>query len=478
MAFQLIVVRLVTGSIFLILSLILAGCSSPEERFTLKLNLANENLDNGRVEQAIIILEDLKTEYPDHPEILENLAFAFIADEDYPTAGFYFKQLAGKFPDNTDYYKYSAQAWKKAGDTDSAIELYETYLLQNPQDWNTWQNIAELYLDTDQPSKAIRAYSNSSQLRFNPDLSLQAALLATSTGNLRDAEEGFVSLLEVEDPQVAQRAHLGLLDIKHKRRQWGDVETLLNTIDKIYPGAVGEAGLSKVRTDFDSWRQARIEEKKRVQEEEERRKRLEEEQRERSRRLAAAREAAKKKAEEAAREAAKNDTTEVAEVEPLPLFEESKDKPSPALQAIREASIASVSNPSEAIDKLWNIINQGEDLAEAFLELSRAYYHLGQYAESEMTALEALRRDPSNVRFLLAYLETIQKNKSNAKVIAEIRKYRRKLPQNPDLLLLLARVCAEPGGDHSAARSYYDEFFKMAPNHPEIDRARYEASGI
>ena len=459
----------------------------------LQLNLANKNLDHGNPEQAIKILEELKISYPNHPEILENLAFAFTATEEFHTAAFYFSQLAEKFPNKIEFYKFSAQSWEKAGDLNAAIKLFEAYILRNPRDWKTWRNLADLYLTTRQTSKAIRAYANSSQLRFDPELSLKAALLANSTGNLRDAEKGFFSLLQVADPAVAQRAHLGLLVIKHKRRQWEAVEGLLEMLDKNFPGAVEAEGLSRVRRDLAIWKQAILREQKRKKEEEERRKLLIEKQRERALQLAAIREAAKRKAAEEAAAvegevaAAEEEVAalggEVASVqdsieEPPPLKEKPQEKPSPEQQALEKARMVLASNPSQAVAQLWEVINRGMDSAEAFRELSLAYSHLGQFTASEMTALEALRRQPGNNRLLLGYLNTLQRSKSVSQVIGEIRKYRSKYPQNADLLLMLARTCAKPGGEPIAARNYYRQFFTMAPNHPEINRARREASQI
>ena len=164
--------------------------------------------------------------------------------------------------------------------------------------------------------------------------------------------------------------------------------------------------------------------------------------------------------------------------EPPPLQEKPQEKPSPEQQALEKARMVLASNPSQAVAQLWEVINRGMDSAEAFRELSLAYSHLGQFTASEMTALEALRRQPGNNRLLLGYLNTLQRSKSVSQVIGEIRKYRSKYPQNADLLLMLARTCAKPGGEPIAARNYYRQFFTMAPNHPEIDRARREASQI
>ena len=453
----------------------------------LQLNQAKENLDHGSAGQAIKILEELKISYPNHPEILENLAFAFTAADEFHTAAFYFSQLAEINPDKIEFYKFSAQSWEKAGDLAAAIAQFEAYLLRNPRDWETWRKLADLYLATRQTSNAIHAYANSSQLRFDPELSLKAALLANSTGNLRDAEEGFYSLLLVADPTVARRAHLGLLVIKQKRRQWEAVEGLLKMLDERFPGAVEAEGLSRVRRDLEVWKQARLQEQKRLEEEKERRRLLIEKQRERALQLAAIREAEERKAAEVAEEMAAEVVEEAAEdaaseqapeqeAQPLPTV--AQEKPSPEQQAIEKARLVLVSNPSQAVAQLWDVINQGMDSAEAFGELSLAYYQLGQFTASEMTALEAMRRHPDNKRFLLGYLKTLQRNKTLSEVIGEIRKYRTRYPQNADLLLMLARTCAKPGGEPSAARSYYMQFFQMAPNHPEIDRARREAGEI
>ena len=503
------------------MSLIIAGCSAPKDEFEINLTQAKQFLDHGEVKQAIKILEELKINHPNHPEIVENLAFAFTVTEEFHTAAFYFAQLAEKFPDKIEYFKLSAQSWEKAGDVTSAIALYEAYILRNPGDWLTWRNVADLYLASRQTSKAIRAYATSSDLKFDPQLGLKAALLANSTGNYREAEEEFFSLLLVADPDVAQRAHLGLLEIKHKRQQWEAVEGLIQLLDVNFPGAIEAEGLSRIRRDLNAWKQARLMEKKRQEEEEKRRKLLEEQQRERALQLAAIREEAQRKAEaeaEAKAEAEADsildseqdptqgsvaETTEASdqvsstedsahESAPAPTQEASLESaqddgqdaearpetPSQEEQAFANARLEVTSNPSQAVTMLWEVINRGMDTADVFAVLSQAYFNLGEYNASEMTSLEALRRQPDNNQLLFGYLNVLQRNKSIAETIREMRKFYNQFPQNADLLLLLARTCAKPGGDPFAARNYYQQFILLAPNHPEIDNARREAGEL
>lgn len=482
------------GGILLLGFLFVAGCSSPEERFAEKIEQANENLENGDAAKAIAVLEKLKADYPKDSQVLENLAFAFIQDKDYFTGAFYFNELAKTFPDKTDYYLYAAQAWIKAGDPESAIKDYEAYLLENRTDWNTWQKIGDLYLETNQTANAIHAYSNSSQVRFNPELDLKAALLATKSGDLRGAEAGFERLLLVDEDEVAKQAHIGLLQIKHQRRQWDEVDRLMKQVNKRFPDAANVPELTEVNLAYETFKAEKEAEEAKIKEEEERRQQLLDQQRERAEQIAAARRAAilnieqpkppqeKAQGEEVVppSQLAINDETEeetVTNVAPPPVIEQPR-LDSPLEKALAEARRLASTNTQAAVSKYWDAINLGDNSGTAYYELSRVYYSRAEYNEAEMTSLEAMRRQPDSNRYLLTYLQIIRKTKAKPDVVAEIRKYRQQYPQNADLVLMLARIYAEPGGDSVAARSLYNLFFQMAPNHPETERARYEARGI
>lgn len=490
------------GGILLVGCFFLIGCSSPEERFAEKIEQANVNLENSEVRKAISILEQLEQDYPNQPQVLENLAFAFIKAEEYFEGAFYFNQLAQRFPENAHYYLYAAQAWLNAGDLESAIKDYETYLLENRDDWNTWQKIGDLYLETNQTSKAIHAYSNSSEIKFNPELDLKAALLANKSGNLRQAEEGYERLLVAEEDNIAKQAYIGLIQIKHKRRQWEEVERLMKTVEKRFPEALDSPEITQTSADYKKFKSANEEEESKIREEEERRKRLVDQQRQRAEELLASRRAALQPTptpptqEEAfvqddlvipPSQLAIDEVVTLEEPEvasPPPVEEQSPPVTvSPASSsgfqaALNKARKTASLNSQTAVARYWDAINMGDETGIAFYELSRLYYNRSEFSEAEMTSLEALRRDPSNNRYLMTYLTVIKKTKAKPDVVAEIRKYRNLYPKNADLILLLARTYAEPGGDPVAARSLYDLFFQTAPNHPETDRARYEVRGL
>ncbi len=477
------------GGILLVGCIFIIGCSSPEERFAEKIEQANVNLENSEIRKAISILEKLEQDYPDQPQVLENLAFAFIKAEDYFEGAFYFNQLAQRFPENSDYYRYAAQAWANAGDPESAIKDYEAYLLENRTDWNTWQIIGNLYLETNQTSKAIHAYSNSSQIKFNPELDLKAAHLANDSGNLRQAEEGFERLLAAENDEISKQAHVGLIQIKYKRRQWEEVDKLMNTVKKRFPEALNSPALSQTSADYENFIKAKEAEETKIREQEEQRKRLLEEQKQRAEALLAARRAAQQP-KPVAVEPTPAPPSRLA-IEELPEKAESEIEVKPASiqpvpsetlsefqRALANARKIASTNSQTAVARYWDAINLGDATGVAFFELAKVYYNRSEFSEAEMTSLEALRRDPSNNRYLITYLNVLKKTKAKPDVVAEIRKYRSLYPNNADLILLLARIYAEPGGDPVAARGLYDLFFQKAPNHPETDRARYEVRGL
>jgi tetratricopeptide (TPR) repeat protein len=289
----------------------------------------------------------------------------------------------------------------------------------------------------------------------------------------------------VDDKGVAEEAHVGLIQIKHKRKQWDEVAKLMSVVETHFPQAINAPELKDAKIEYEQFKAAKKKEEESVKKQEDERQRMVEQQRQRAEALAAARLAALNPPVE---------KEEVNEVPPsqLAVLEEEKKTPEnpselsvelnnnnfPFDKALSSARQIALTNSETAISRYWDAINLGDKSGIAFYELARVYYNRNQYNEAEMTSLEALRREPKDNRYLMTYLTVIRKTKAKPDFVAEIRKYRQLYPKNGDLILLLARTYAEPGGDANAARSLYDLFFKIAPTHPETERARYEVRGI
>jgi len=491
-----------SGWLLVIGFLFLAACSSPEEKFAEKLMQANVNLEEGSLEKAIDIYNSLQSEHPNHPTVLEGLAIAYSKKQDYITSAFYFSELAEKYPENSEYLLYSAEAFLKGKDRSSAIDSYEHYLLAFPNDWRTWRSLGNIYLQAGQTGNAIHAYQESHKINPQPDLALQAAALANTTGNLRQAEEAFASLLQSQDQRVAKKAHLGYLEIKYKRRQWEEVDKMIAETERRFPGAIDNSALSDVKTAYADWKKAQEEESQAKQEEQDRQKRLLEELNARKRQLELARKQAEERraAQAAANKPAAESPSDPPKSTPLvatdtptaptpqlhDLEEEYPEKqpaetpitqsPSntPFQEALEAARQFRANDPEAAINKLWEAVNLGDSSGIAFYELAQTYKITAQYTEAEVAALEALRRDKANIRYILLYLDILENTQSPARQVREINRFRTLLPDNPDLILRLARLYAKPGGDRSAARGFYELFLRMAPGHPEADKAQYE----
>ncbi len=487
--------------VLLVIGLLLfASCSSKEERFAEKLKQANVNLENGETAQAIKILEDLKTEYPSNPEIMEGLAFAFVNNNDFYTAAFYFSQLADSSPLRSDYRLFAAKSWADAGDPDSAIKEYETYLLENDSDWNAWKLIGDLYREKKEYGNAVHAYSKSNLIRFDPQLALKTAILANDNGNIRKAEEGFLSLVNNSESTISSKAYAGLLEVKHKRKQWPEVGKLIETINEKFPILIESSALNYILADYKLWFDQQAEQVLKRHQDEALKKRLAARQEERARLMEAARLANDKKKQDgdtAVQPKLETQKEITSTVEPTALFEEtSESEPTdtidpksipdeqlllhddPIRLAVEEADTLFKTNSEAGIAKYWEMVNAGDESGLAFYKLSKAYYETDQFDQAEMTALEALRRKPTDSLFIASYFNAIQKSKTRSQVFRELQTYRNKLPDNANLVLLQARMYSQPGGDPLAAHGFYDLFLRMAPNHPEAPQALKEAAEL
>jgi len=487
----------------------MAACSSPEEKFAEKMMQANANLEEGNVDKAIKFFTDLQSEQPKHPAIIEGLAIAYSKKKDFITSAFYFSQLADNYPNSPEYLLYSADAFLKGEDSASAIEKYEMYLLVRDEDWQTWRTLGNLYLENGQTANAIHAYQKSHSIKPQPELALRAAALANTTGNLRQAEEAFASLLQSEDPRISEKAHLGYLEIKYKRRQWAEVDSMIEETERRFPGAIDRSPLVDVKKALAQYEEKQKEKSIQTREEEERQQRLLDELNERKRKL----ELARKRAEErrlASQQAenqssqtssntseASDETTSTAQtttpddnttgddatvttperdpivIHEIPeLVEQETAASTPFQEAMKAGLEFRANDPSAALNKFWEAINYGDTTGKAFYELSRTYKLMSQFTEAEVAAMEAMRRDKRNKQYISLYLDIIEKTQSPSKQVREINRFRTLLPNDPDLVLRLARVYSKPGGDRSAARGFYQLFLRLAPQHPEASEAR------
>jgi len=118
------------------------------------------------------------------------------------------------------------------------------------------------------------------------------------------------------------------------------------------------------------------------------------------------------------------------------------------------------------------LLRQPEN-ARLWYELSRLYLEDNQLENAELMALEALRRNNTNIRYQLNFLRVVQRKYEPSRLMAELRLAKERFPRSPEITIALANGFERILGDGPSALIYYREFLELAPeNHPRRDEAR------
>jgi len=132
----------------------------------------------------------------------------------------------------------------------------------------------------------------------------------------------------------------------------------------------------------------------------------------------------------------------------------------------------------EAVRLYWQAVNRRMENAGLWAGLAGAYGEAGDLPNAEIAILEARRRDPANLDYLLRYLRIVQETRSRLGFRDELERAYEQFPNSPDVLLVLARFYGGPGNNSGGARFYYEEFLRLAPDHPEAAEARAELARL
>jgi len=125
-----------------------------------------------------------------------------------------------------------------------------------------------------------------------------------------------------------------------------------------------------------------------------------------------------------------------------------------------------------AIRKYWAAISIRNDRADVWNLLSRAYLVDGQINNAETAALEAVRLRPSQVAYTLDYLRVAQRTKAPLEFVSELETAYARFPASPEITLSLARAHERITEEAATARTLYQKFIDIAPNHPLIPEAQ------
>lgn len=245
--------------IFILLSLTLLGvigCSGPEEKKTSSLKNAEALRADGQLNKALSILEDLAAEYPNDPEILQQIGHIFEEQGDATMAAFFLEQAHQQDPDNIELLYKTYLALKAANQP--TAPLLEKLAAESPDAMTPelWIRLGQLRADQNRTQPALDAYLKGVDPE-TPTAETAAAIgkLFIDLDNAAQAERWFTSAAENDSPE-ALTALFGLLEIKLLQKDWEAAGSIIQRLDKQFPGAVDASEWSTARAELTRWRKA------------------------------------------------------------------------------------------------------------------------------------------------------------------------------------------------------------------------------
>lgn len=247
-------------------TLFITGCGpSEQEKEQARQQAMMEGLDaasrllfSGQIDAALVQLERLDQNYPNEPDVLEALAFAYAKKPDHALAGFYFDTVVQLDPSRTELALYAARSHTETGDSASAALAYETYLKDSPDDAGAWLAYARALVDSNKRKPALDAYMEATRRSgANPGAldSSKIGMLYVKLGNRAQARRWAQAALSMAaEENSKQQALLTLLELDLSEQKWSDAEKRIAELDKVDAEALDNSPLASARPELKQWR--------------------------------------------------------------------------------------------------------------------------------------------------------------------------------------------------------------------------------
>jgi tetratricopeptide (TPR) repeat protein len=464
-----------------IFCLIIFGCAPKEPPLEEVLAQADLMLDSGQADAALTLLEAARERAGERVDILEPMAYAHLAAGDPLMAAMTFARVAELAPELPEYQLFAAHAFVEAGDPRGGAQRYRAYLEQYPEDRAVWVALAELEAEQGRQREALEAYLQAENVQSRTQQQLAIAELYLRLDNQAQAQAWYARALE-GDSTLRQDALVGLLETAVRARRFADASELLEQIDRMYPDAVDDAGMADIRPQLRQWQGRREEALAAARE-------LEQANAQARERAAAAdasstaetvteqqaaaaddaalatpqQEPAAGAADEPAADVAADQPTETAteqstDTAARPAQAQVAQQPEQAEDARAAGTDRRAAPPPVAaedpIARLRAALVEDDTQAELWAELSAAYLQAGEARWAQVTASEAMRREPEQPRFALLFLAAARTSMDDERFMREMENTYRRFREEPDVVLFAARVFDERGNARTARRLY------------------------
>lgn len=489
--------------------LMLMGCGEKPRPLSEILQEATAMMQAGQLDSAILLLEQAQERFPDRLDVLEPLAFAHSANGDPIMAALIFVQMAELAEERAEYLLYAANALKEAGDRSGASARYREFLLRHPRDRANWVALAELELEQGRNRPALEAFLQAEQIESRTVQQVAIGSIYLQLNNLAQAQTWYARAL-TGDAGFRDRALLGLLETAVRAKRFGDAELLVEQLDEEFPGSLDSSAIAAVRQQLLEWRALQEEAeaavaaidaggRRTVSAAEDVAEDAETEPQEPAGAAPVAAADADVDSQERAADSVPGGEVAAAPVPadagPDVIAQEKIEQPAqmPTEAApVADVGVETAAEPAAAARQprtALSWLQEARELrrAEAFeqaiqayrqslvlddrpagvwTELSETYFLAQQFRLAQVTASEAVRREPEVVRHTLQLLLAGQQAWDADRLLREMETAYRRFPGQPDIILLLGRLFDE-GNNLRNARRLYEEFLQVAPDsHP------------
>ena len=252
-------------SVFLItlitISVWLGGCKSPEEKKAAQIKDALSLSEKGSNAEALKMLEELATQYPDDILILKSIGLIYKADGDVDMASLFLEQAYLQSPDDTELLFQTYQSLDAA--KQPASHLLEKLAEQAPEAMTLelWTRLGQARQEANQVQPALDAFLKGvdpDKAKPAPESAVAIGQLFVKVGNLPQAESWLKIAADSDDPN-ALTALFDLLEINLRQNNWADAEATIAQLDTQFPGAVEASQWQQARQELVRWRESQEE---------------------------------------------------------------------------------------------------------------------------------------------------------------------------------------------------------------------------
>ena len=470
------------------LTLLMIGCSKPEEVISTRVSLANQKLEAGETEEAVSILERLNARYPDRPPVLEALGFAYARKENHALAAASFVKAADLDPASSVLRQLAAEAYLQEGALGKAAEQHRLYLSEFPGDFQSWQKLGDIEEQRGDLAQAIDAYLERYRLRPSGECAFRLGAAFRRLNNSPQAKSWFEATIKHGDAHVGE-ALLGLLELELEAGDLAAADRTVGQLDRNFPGTLDTGPLAGVRQRLAAWREtdqalarARAEQARLAEE------------------LAAEREARLREIQGPVRGqptatgaatpppppavpgppdvASEEPVTAVVEITPEGGGPDSQAAPATGPPASPPPVLVAAIQRKEsgdvqgAIDMLWRALGENPASVELWVEAADSYRRLKEYAQAEACILEARRLATDSVEVETMYLNIVRESQTPDVYLARVAAARARFPENANIAYVLARELARVEGDAARTIAAYEDFLLLAdPRDPRRGEA-------